>query len=85
MSMRALDVSLPAPRCTVIRAAGRGEEHAASRRLGVDYVKEATALGEDWQAALRYGPRQGSAGAERSPRTITAAAADRGRDTGPSR
>ena len=67
------------------RGAGRGagRDDAASRRLGVDYVREVTAIGEDQQAALRYGPRAGSArAAERSPH---AAAGDRDWDTMPSR
>ena len=61
---------------------GASREDAASRRLGVDYVKEVTAVGEDQQAALRYAPRGGSArAAERTPQ----AAGDRDRDTMPSR
>ena len=65
---------------------GASRDDAASRRLGVDYVKEVTAIGEDQQAALRYGPRSGSAGGpEHSPRAAAVAAGDRDRDTGPSR
>ena len=65
------------------RFRGASRADAAGRRLKVDYVKEVTAIGEDQQAALRYGPRGGSArAAERSPH---AAAGDRDRDTMPSR
>ena len=61
---------------------GASPAEAAGRRLQVDYVKEVTAIGEDQQAALRYGPRGGSArAAERTPH----AAGDRDRDTAPSR
>ncbi|MYN64940.1 MAG: DUF1738 domain-containing protein [Acidobacteria bacterium] len=66
------------------RLRGASRADAAGRRLGVDYVREVTAIGEDQQAALRYCPPPGSAGApERSPRA--AAAGDRDRDAGPSR
>lgn len=41
---------------------------AAGGRVQVDYVKEVTAIGEDQQAALRYGPRGSCVlAAERSP------------------
>ena len=64
---------------------GASPADAAGRRLQVDYVKEVTAIGEDQQAALRYGPRGSSArAAERSP-LAAAAAGDRDRDTAPSR
>ena len=49
----------------------------------MDYVKEVTAIGEDQQAALRYGSRSGSArAAERSPHAV---AGDCDRDAMPSR
>ncbi|MYH30719.1 MAG: DUF1738 domain-containing protein [Acidobacteria bacterium] len=64
------------------RFRGASRDAAAARRLQVDYVKEVTAIGEDQQAALRYGPRGSSArAAERSPHV----AGDRDRDTAPSR
>ena len=65
---------------------GASREDAGRRRLQVDYVEEVTAIGEDRQAALRYGPRGGSArAAERSPHAAAAAVGDRDRDTMPSR
>ena len=65
---------------------GASPAEAAGRRLQVDYVKEVTAIGEDQQAALRYGGRGSSArAAERSPHAAAAAAGDRDRDTAPSR
>ena len=68
------------------RFGGASRDDAAGRRLGVDYVREVTVIGEDQQAALRYGPRRASAAApDRSPRAAAAVAADRGRETGPSR
>ena len=57
---------------------GASRDDAASRRLGVDYVKEVTAIGENDQATLRYSPRGGRFDAAR-------AADDRQRDTAPAR
>ena len=64
---------------------GASRDDAAGRRLRVDYVREATAIGEDDKAALRYAP-------QRPPRAVPAAAdappADHGaalRDLGRSR
>ena len=53
---------------------GASRDDAGSRRLGVDYVKEMTAIGENNQAALRYSPRRGrAADPHRPPRAVPAA------------
>ena len=59
-----------------------GRDDAASRRLGVDYIEEVTAIGEDQEPALRHGS---AADPNCSPRAAATAAADRDRETGPSR
>ena len=59
-----------------------GRDDAASRRLGVDYIEEVTAIGEDQEPALRHGR---AADPNCSPRAAATAAADRDRETVPSR
>ena len=63
------------------RTRGAGPEEAAARRNEVDYVREATAVGERAQAALRYAPRAGA------PARTAAEARERApeREVGPSR
>lgn len=59
-----------------------GRDDAASRRLGVDYIEEVTAIGEDQEPAKRHGS---AADPNCSPRAAATAVADRDRETGPSR